>query len=40
MNGERLHKRWCPVEILAVVGFIALWILLQAVILPKMGVPT
>jgi len=27
-------------QILVVVGFIAAWILLQAVILPKFGVPT
>lgn len=27
-------------QLLIVVGFVALWILLQAVILPRLGVPT
>ena len=33
-------RRRFPMEFLAIVGFLAAWILLQLVILPKMGVST
>ena len=43
MNDSRSgnkNKRRFPVEILFVIGFLAVWILLQLVVLPKLGVPT
>lgn len=33
-------RRRFPVEILFILGFLAVWILLQLVILPRLGVPT
>ena len=34
-------KPWrFPMEILAVIGFLAVWVLLQLVVLPKIGVST
>lgn len=40
MNQSQSNRRRFPVEILAVIGFLAIWFLLQLVILPRMGVPT
>ena len=34
------HLRRIPMDVLALVAFVALWVLLQAWILPKFGVST
>lgn len=37
---DRPEKRRTPMEFLWILGFVALWLLLQLVILPRAGVST